>query len=267
MAISIVYLLIFGFFVKQSISWEPFMDFYEHKDQGGMRERIFSDATDYPFASCYNLGTELSDKASSVNTHGNCVTLYSNYFCSGDKRYLAPSSSGHNYLGSMDFNDQTKSFSSCNPDESAVTTNTFKLFRKALFKGGPEFRFWKLWISLNSPQNLEHYLRETERRRFISWQFMMPEHLRTPDPYHRLGDQYQYILRSQTALIPNQRDLDNLLGLQGLANGVLIDRETRLEPENWRSRSYVVHRTVLDRWRELSRTLNETIDNESYDVY
>lgn len=256
----VVYSFVLAFFAGQTLSSRPFIEFYKHKNKRGSVERISYDYTiDDSFGACHRLNV-LNNEVSSLNTNGNCIALYSNSDCTGDRLFMAVGSPSHNNLAAIDFNDRASSFSSCDLDESI----TCRICPRSLIQGQPEYNFWRHILSITSRRRLEDFLRETENgERFISWRFLIPDrgHPLGPGNYHR-GDEYEYALIAHTLLIENEqiRHLDDLMTLHRYANQVVNDREYRLEPENWRSHSYVTHRAVLDRWRDLSDILNRTID-------
>lgn len=61
---------------------------------------------------CVN-SAAFNKRIGSINTHGNCVTLYEDWDCKGDNRKLQSGSEGHSDLKIIGFNDKTSSMRLC----------------------------------------------------------------------------------------------------------------------------------------------------------
>lgn len=61
---------------------------------------------------CYNLGF-FNDRISSMNTHGNCVTVYIESNCHGASFNIKPGSECHRNFGDCGMNDKVSSLQLC----------------------------------------------------------------------------------------------------------------------------------------------------------
>lgn len=61
---------------------------------------------------CYNLSF-FNDRISSINTHGNCVTIYIESDCHGASFNVKPGSDCHSNLGQCGMNDKVSSLKLC----------------------------------------------------------------------------------------------------------------------------------------------------------
>lgn len=61
---------------------------------------------------CYNLSF-FNDRMSSINTHGNCVTIYIESNCHGASFNIKPGTDCHSNLGQCGMNDKVSSLQLC----------------------------------------------------------------------------------------------------------------------------------------------------------
>lgn len=76
---------------------------------------------------CTDVPALLYKKTSSINTHDNCVILYSRQECQGRHVKVGSGTDGHSHLSEVDFDDSLASLKSCNEEsESEKSTKRAK---------------------------------------------------------------------------------------------------------------------------------------------
>lgn len=79
---------------------------------------------------CTDVPGLLYKKASSINTHNNCVVLYSHESCYGRNVTIAPGTNGHSHLKEVNFDDTTASMGPCDEEEADKVEDKGKRTRR-----------------------------------------------------------------------------------------------------------------------------------------